>query len=57
MILRVPYVVYKIVVADYLNKEDSIWSIKGFDYYLISQFPEIKELCSARLKRAIKDLA
>ena len=56
-ILRVPHRVYVDFVLSSLQDDESIWRTKNLDYYLLDQFPEIKELSSARLKKQVKNLA
>ena len=51
MILRIPNLEYKIFVTDFMENEQSIWSIKGLESYILEHFPEVKELSSIKTKK------
>ena len=57
MLLRIPNLESKIFVTDFMENEQSIWSIKGLESYILEHFPEVKELSSIKTKKQIKRLA
>lgn len=55
--MRIPAREYHAFVEDVLENEHSIWTSKGFEHYILEQFPEVKELSSIKTKKQIKALA
>lgn len=51
VILRIPCQQYMAFVQEYLSKDESIWSQKNYDNYIMDLFPEIKDFCSGKIKR------